>query len=176
MSQMQEQEQQPRQMLLREYETVFMAGAELAEDGVQALFARVREAIEKGGGTVLREDSWGKRKLAYDVNKVGRAVYLVVHYAAPSATVFEVERSLRNSDVVTRFTTNRFGAVDDLDAKRADVEKMMREQAARRAEEQRRQQEAATEAESRSAQEAESRSAQDEDARERGSDADGGRE
>jgi small subunit ribosomal protein S6 len=126
----------------REYETVFMTGAEVQEDGAKALFQRVREAIEKNGGSVLREDGWGKRKLAYDVEKASRGQYLLVHYAAPSSAVFEVERSLRNADTVTRFTTNRFGEVHDLEAKRADVEKMMREQAARRSEEQRLREEA----------------------------------
>lgn len=118
----------------REYETVVVLPADLPDEAGQEVFGRLTEIVEKAGGSVLRQDGWGKKKFAYDVRNNSRGNYLVFHYAAPSDTVFAVERHLRNSDVVVRFVTHRFGEVTDLEARRADVEKMMREQARRQEE------------------------------------------
>jgi small subunit ribosomal protein S6 len=120
---------------LREYETVFVTGAEMTEEAIKELFGRFREVVEKNEGSILREDSWGKRKFAYDVNRASRGAYLVLHYAAPASAVSHVERSLRNSDKVMRFMTSRLGEVEDVEARRADIEKVVREKAARKKQE-----------------------------------------
>lgn len=120
---------------LREYETVFVTGAEMTEEAIAELFGRFRDVIEKNEGSILREDSWGKRKFAYDVDKTSRGAYLVLHYAAPATSVADLERSLRNSDKVMRFMTSRLGEVQDVEARRADIEKMVREKAARQKQE-----------------------------------------
>jgi len=118
---------------LREYETVFVTGADMSEEQTNELYGKVREVLVKNGGSVLREDTWGKKKFAFDVRKHPRGSYLVLHYAAPAAAVTQLERALRNSDAIIRFVTNRLGEVHDLETRRADVEKSVREKAAREA-------------------------------------------
>jgi small subunit ribosomal protein S6 len=115
----------------REYETVLVIPAELPDEAAKQVLERLTTVVNKHGGSVLREDGWGKKKFAYDVRKHSRGNYLVFHYAAPAETVFQVERTLRNLDAVIRFVTHRFGEVTDLEARRADIEKMMRERAKR---------------------------------------------
>lgn len=115
----------------REYETVLVIPAELPDEAAKQVFERLTDVVNKHGGSVLREDGWGKKKFAYDVQKHGRGNYLVFHYAAPAETVFQVERTMRNLDAVIRFVTHRFGEVTDLEARRTDVERMMKERAKR---------------------------------------------
>ncbi len=114
---------------LREYETVVVVQPDLPEDGVKKALERLKDALGRKKGEVLREDGWGKKKLAYDIGRQGRGNFLVLHYAATADAVNELERTIRNSDDILRFTTHRLGEVTDLEAKRADVERLVRERA-----------------------------------------------
>jgi small subunit ribosomal protein S6 len=118
---------------LREYETVFVINPDLTEDVVSDLIARFRGIIEKQGGTLLREDRWGKRKMAYEMKKNPRGNYILLHYVAEHTAVAEVERIARNSDAVIRFITDLKGPVKDVDAKKAEVERLVREKSAEKA-------------------------------------------
>lgn len=118
---------------LREYETVFVINPDLTDEAVNELFERFRSVLARTGGTQLREDKWGKRKMAYDMRKNPRGNYILLHYAAEHQTVRELERTARNADPVIRFHTDLRGPVIDLEAKKAEVEKLVRERSAERA-------------------------------------------
>lgn len=118
---------------LREYETVFVINPDLTEDAVGELIERFKGIIEKEGGTFLREDRWGKRKMAFEMKKNPRGNYVLIHYLSVHAAVAEMERISRNSDQVIRFITDLKGAVSDVEAKKAEVEKYVRDKAAERA-------------------------------------------
>lgn len=134
---------------LREYETVFIINSDLTEDLVNELMQRFKDIIEKGGGTFLREDRWGKRKMAYDMKKSPRGHYILLHFVAEHAVVAEMQRISGNTDTVIRYLTSVLGAVDDVEAKKAEVEKLVRERTAEKAREEqaRREAEAAAAAE-----------------------------
>lgn len=114
---------------LREYETVVVVQPDLPEENVKGVFDRLKDAVGRKSGEVLREDSWGKKKLAYDVKTHPRGNFLLLHYVSPADGVFELERTIRNTDGVLRFVTHRMGEVTDIEAKKADVERLMRERA-----------------------------------------------
>ena len=64
---------------------------------------KVRGVIEAGGGTLLKVDNWGKRKLAYEVKKQLKGIYLFFSYLGTAGLVEEVERNLRLTDSVIRY-------------------------------------------------------------------------
>ena len=64
---------------------------------------KVRGVIEAGGGNLLKIDNWGKRKLAYEVKKQLKGIYLFFSYLGPAGLLEEVERNLRLTDSVIRY-------------------------------------------------------------------------
>src|SRR6185436_14619107 len=65
----------------------------------------LRGVIDQMGGKVLKLDNWGKRKLAYEVRKQLKGIYLYWRYLATSGVVEELERNLRMLDSVIRYYT-----------------------------------------------------------------------
>jgi len=61
----------------REYETIFILRPEVNQDGISSVNNRVRNVIESMGGKVLKLDNWGKRKLAYEIKKQLKGIYLL---------------------------------------------------------------------------------------------------
>lgn len=89
----------------REYETIFILRPEVSQDGIGAVNTRVRGVIESMGGKVLKLDNWGKRKLAYEIKKQFKGIYLYWQYLGSSGMVEEIERNLRMLDSVIRYYT-----------------------------------------------------------------------
>lgn len=118
---------------LREYETYFVLNPELTEDATNALLERLKDVLTRMGASLLREDTWGKRKLSFIVKKQLRGNYMVWLYAGAPGTVEELERTMRNLEGVIRFMTEVHGNIVDLDARRAEVEQIVSEEAAERA-------------------------------------------
>lgn len=118
---------------IREYETVLIVNPDLADDAVGELLDRFYKVIEKTGGTLLREDRWGKRKMAFEMKKNPRGHYILLHYVSEQLTVMELQRTAHNLDTVIRIMTEVKGAVTDIEAKKAEVEKLIRERVAEKA-------------------------------------------
>jgi small subunit ribosomal protein S6 len=119
---------------LREYETLVVLNPELADDAAGQAVDRLKDVLDKKKATLLREEKWGKRKLSFEVKKHSRGNYFLLHYVAPVGAVEEVERTCRNIDQVIRFLTTLNGDVTDIEAKKAEVEKMIAKRAAERKE------------------------------------------
>ena len=86
----------------REYETIYILRPDITNEAVGAVNAKVRGVIEAGGGTLLKVDNWGKRRLAYEVRKQMKGMYLFFSYLGTAGLVEEVERNLRLTDSVIR--------------------------------------------------------------------------
>jgi len=89
----------------REYETIFILRPDTNQDGIQLVNTRVKHVIEELGGRVIKLDNWGKRKLAYEVKKQLKGIYLYWQYLGTSGVVEEIERNLRMLDSVVRYYT-----------------------------------------------------------------------
>ena len=89
----------------REYETIFILRSDTPNDGIAQVNTRIRGVIEQSGGKLLRLDNWGKRKLAYEINKQLKGTYLYWQYLGGSGLVQELERNLRLLDPVIRYYT-----------------------------------------------------------------------
>jgi small subunit ribosomal protein S6 len=89
----------------REYETIFILRPDTNQDGIQLVNTRVRGVIDQMGGKLMKLDNWGKRKLAYEVKKQLKGIYLYWQYLGTSGVVEEIERNLRMLDTVIRYYT-----------------------------------------------------------------------
>jgi small subunit ribosomal protein S6 len=89
----------------REYETIFILAPDTQNADVAQLNARLKGIIEDMGGAIVRVDNWGKRKLAYEVQKNLKGIYLYWQYLGSAGLVEELERNLRLLDPVIRYMT-----------------------------------------------------------------------
>ena len=89
----------------REYETIFILRPDTNQDGIQLVNTRVKGVIDQMGGRLLKLNNWGKRKLAYEVKKQLKGIYLYWQYLGTPGVVEEIERNLRMLDSVIRYYT-----------------------------------------------------------------------
>ena len=90
-----------------DYEILLLLDPDLAEEPQAEVITRVRGLIEKGGGTFSRHDAWGKRKLAYEIDKKGDGNYHLLLFSAPPETLDEISRVLKIDDNVMRHLATR---------------------------------------------------------------------
>jgi small subunit ribosomal protein S6 len=79
-----------------------MLDPEGAESHQDEVIARVRDLVEKGGGTWRSHDAWGRRRLAYEIAKKPEGVYHLVVFEAAAETLDEISRVLKIDDAVMR--------------------------------------------------------------------------
>src|SRR2546422_5951119 len=89
------------------YEILLMLDPEGAEAHQDELIARVRELVEKGGGTWRSHDAWGRRRLAYEIAKKPEGVYHLVVFECSAETLDEISRVLKIDDGVMRHLATR---------------------------------------------------------------------
>jgi small subunit ribosomal protein S6 len=90
---------------MRKYETLLLLSPELAGEAREAVLAALSGVIEREKGSLLATDHWGMRDLAYPVRKQMRGYYVRLEYNAPAALVAELERNIRITDGIFKFTT-----------------------------------------------------------------------
>jgi small subunit ribosomal protein S6 len=105
---------------LREYETIFLVRPDLAEDLVDKIVERLRGIVHREGGKVIKVENWGKKKVAYEVKKHLRAIYVRFVYLGNTQMVAEFERNLRMTDDVLKYQSVKLA--DDVDAVARQVE------------------------------------------------------
>jgi small subunit ribosomal protein S6 len=114
----------------REYETIYILRPNTANDGVAEVNTKVKGIIEGLGGKILKVDNWGKRRLAYEVAKERKGIYLYWRYLASPGVVEETERNLRMLDHVIRYMTVKVDENVVADARPTEVDETTYEKAA----------------------------------------------
>ncbi len=89
------------------YEILLMLDPELPEERQTEIVSRTRELIERSGGTWGAHDVWGRRKLAYEIDKKGEGVYHLLTFSAEPETLDEISRVLKIDDSVMRHLATR---------------------------------------------------------------------
>ena len=84
------------------YEILLMLDPDLPEERQGEIVQRMRQAIEQAGGSWVGHDSWGRRRLAYEIDKKTEGDYHLVTFDSDPATLEEVSRVLRITDGVMR--------------------------------------------------------------------------
>jgi small subunit ribosomal protein S6 len=89
------------------YEILLMLDPDLAEQRQEEIVARTRELIERGSGRWVRQDIWGRRRLAYEIDHKGEGIYHLLQFDAEPETLDELSRILRITDGVMRHLATR---------------------------------------------------------------------
>jgi small subunit ribosomal protein S6 len=108
-------------MLLREYETIYILRPDLAEEEEAKVGEKISAVLDREGAKILKHSVWGKKKLAYEINKQPKGVYVSLKYLSEPVTVKEFERNLKIFDPVLKYQTIKI-------SDRVDVEKRLAEQ------------------------------------------------
>ena len=86
---------------MRHYEIVFLVHPDQSEQ-VPGMVERYTQAIEKDGGKVHRLEDWGRRQLAYPINKIHKAHYVLINAEASADAIDELTTNFRYNDAVIR--------------------------------------------------------------------------
>ncbi len=89
----------------REYETIYILKPDVDAEAADRIGSRVEQTISKAEGKLTKVELWGRRKLAYEINKSRRGVYYYLKYLGRGGLVSEIERTLRLADEVLRYQT-----------------------------------------------------------------------
>ena len=89
---------------MRHYEIVLLIHPDQSEQ-VPAMLERYKGMITAGGGIVHRVEDWGRRQLAYLINKLAKAHYLCINIEANQAVMEEIEHAFKFNDAVLRHLT-----------------------------------------------------------------------
>lgn len=87
---------------MRHYEVMVILDPESEERTVAPTLEQYLGVVREAGGSVEKVDIWGRRKLAYEINKKGEGIYAVLDVNCESNTVDELERQLSLSEEVMR--------------------------------------------------------------------------
>lgn len=88
---------------MREYEVVFIVHPELDETAFNDIVSRVKGWISDSGGEIVKEDFWGKRKLAYLIRKQQEGQYFFLKTKMSPDFVSQLERNMRLTEPIMRF-------------------------------------------------------------------------
>ena len=93
---------------MRHYEIVFIVHPDQSEQ-VPAMVERYRSMVTNGGGKIHRLEDWGRRQLAYMIQKIHKAHYVLMNVECSQATLDELEHAFKFNDAVLRHLTIQMG-------------------------------------------------------------------
>ena len=95
---------------MNKYELCVVLSAKLEDDERSAALEKVQNLITRFGGTIVGIDEWGKKKLAYEIQKMKEAYYYFVQFDAEATAPIEIENRIRIMDNVIRYLCVRADA------------------------------------------------------------------
>ena len=88
---------------MNKYELAVVVSAKIEDEARAEVIEKVKELIARFGGNVTDVDEWGKKRLAYEIQKMKEAYYYFIHFEAETSCPGEVERRIRIMDDVLRY-------------------------------------------------------------------------
>jgi small subunit ribosomal protein S6 len=88
---------------MRKYEIMLILAPEADDKVVEGVTNRISQVLAQNGGEIVKADRWGKRRLAYEINRQPEGFYVIVECQAEPAAVKELDRVLTLADDVLRF-------------------------------------------------------------------------
>lgn len=128
---------------MRHYEIVFLVHPDQSEQ-VPAMVERYKSSITSTGGAIHRFEDWGRRQLAYSINKIHKAHYILMNVECGEAVLDELTTTFRYNDAILRHLVIR---TDEAITEESPIMKAEKESRERKARAERRQEEASARAE-----------------------------
>ena len=88
---------------MNKYELAVVLSSAISDEERAAALEKVQDFISRDGGTVLDVDDWGKKKLAYEIQKMSEAFYTFISFDAEPSVPAQVEENIRLMEQVLRF-------------------------------------------------------------------------
>jgi small subunit ribosomal protein S6 len=115
---------------MHQYELMVILDPEIDERTVAPSLDKFLNVVRNDGGTIDKVDVWGRRRLAYEINKKSEGIYAVVDFTANADATVELDRQMKLSEAVMRTKVLR---AEDAIAQVATAAKLAEEKAARKA-------------------------------------------
>ena len=87
---------------MREYELMVILNPEVEDQAVEPTLSKFLETVTKDNGTIDKMDIWGRRRLAYEIQKKTEGIYAVVHFTSTPESAAELDRRLNLNESVMR--------------------------------------------------------------------------
>ncbi len=91
------------------YENIVILDASLPDEEINAAIAKIKDVITNSGGEVFKAESWGRRKLAYEIKKHNKGVFVLFIYTTPSGTIKKLEDYYKVYDPVIKHMVIKLG-------------------------------------------------------------------
>lgn len=90
------------------YEKVMILDSNLDDSVAEETVTKIKDVIIKQGGEIFNTENWGRRKLAYELNKHQKGNYFLLHFKAPPTTILELEKVCKVIDSIIKFMIVRY--------------------------------------------------------------------
>lgn len=87
------------------YETAIIINAALDDEQIESILTRIQDRITTNGGVIDETEKWGRKRLAYMIDKHRVGFYIIYRFEAPSTLISDLERFLRLDESILRFLT-----------------------------------------------------------------------
>lgn len=113
---------------MRRYETIFIVRPDLPADEVTALVERFKSIITSFKGKVVKVQPWGKRRLAYTIEKKREGLYILIDFVSHFSAVAEMERNFRIDEHVLRYQSVKTSDSVDMEEIEREIARMQPEE------------------------------------------------
>ncbi len=115
---------------MNNYETVFILTPVLSEPQMKEAVEKFKKVLTDNGASIVNEENWGLRKLAYPIQKKSTGFYTLVEFDAEPTVVAKLETAFRRDEKVLRFLTFRLDKyAEEYAVKRRSLKKAKKEEA-----------------------------------------------
>lgn len=91
------------------YENIVIINASLSDEEIEAANGKIKDFITRSGGEILKFEPWGRKKLAYEINKHKKGFYTLLTFKAEPSLIKNLEDYYRVSDFVVKYMVIRMG-------------------------------------------------------------------
>ncbi|MBI3611265.1 MAG: 30S ribosomal protein S6 [Nitrospirae bacterium] len=90
---------------MQTYESIFIIRPSVTDEEATKVVEKVKGVVEKNGGAVLQTENWGKRKLAYEVEREKKGIYVIFRFKGDGKVINDLEHNYRIEDAIIKFLT-----------------------------------------------------------------------
>ncbi|MBI3811167.1 MAG: 30S ribosomal protein S6 [Nitrospirae bacterium] len=90
---------------MQTYETIFIIRPNLTDEEVTKVVEKMKAVVVKSGGAILQAENWGKRKLAYEVEREKKGTYVIFRFSGDGKIINDLEHTYRMEDGIIKFLT-----------------------------------------------------------------------